>query len=139
MKKITITMTETQARVIIDSLDLYSRLLMGQFGEIDRLFRFHSANQFWKDSTRANELRYHMDAARKVLIPGIDPNAYYSICDQENTPVSARTAYDISREMEHDLAWNRNPNGGITTNYDKPLHANKSEPLITVEIVELIS
>ena len=137
MKQITITVNEQQAHIINASLELYTRLLMGQFNFLDSLFISRSNNDFWKDQTRRNAFEYYLNHARKELIPELEPNAYYGIYDSKHIPDSARIAWDIYAQIRHDISWHNNPKGGITVNFDTPDHTQKDVPLPKVEIREV--
>jgi hypothetical protein len=134
IKMITIRVKEKQAQVIMDALDLYQRLLMGQFQEIDSLFVHNTQNMFWKDQIRRDTLKSYLGEARKQIFPELDHGAYYSVLDTEHTPDVARVAYDIRAQMDFVISWHRHPGGRITTNFDKPYHSVQSIPLPIVEV-----
>lgn len=131
--KITITVNEQQAYVITNALETYSRLLMGQFDEIDSMF-VSNGNEIWKDFARRAELAAMLKAARRAIYPELENNAYYGIFDQKHTPNNARVAWDIKKAIEHDMSWHKHPEGGITVNFDKPLHSAPEVPLAKVVV-----
>ena len=49
IKKINLTVSEENLRLIAMSLELQSRLLCGQFGEIDNLFRLYTKHNYNSD------------------------------------------------------------------------------------------
>jgi hypothetical protein len=134
--QITITVNETQAYVIMNALETYSRLLMGQFNEIDTLF-VNNGNDVWKDFIRRQELEMRLKSARKCVYPMLEDNAYYGIFDKVHTPNNSRIAWDIKKAIEHDLSWHKYPEGGITTNFDTPMHSAEEVPLAMVTITEV--
>lgn len=136
MEKIIITLTEPQAQVIVDALDLYSRLLMGQFDEIESLLVHHGKSEFWKDDKLRRILKTNLQSAKTIIYPELADGAYYSIFDNKHTPFVARLAYDIQAKMNHDISWHVHPEGGITTNFDSPYHAEHSQPLPGIEFKE---
>jgi hypothetical protein len=131
---ITIRVNERQSQVIMDALDLYQRILMGQFQEIDSLFTSSTKNTFREDRARKDALKCHLDLARKQIYPELDAGAYYSILDIAHTPDVARIAYDIRAQMDYVISWHRHPDGGITVNFDKPYHSIPTIPLPVVEV-----
>jgi hypothetical protein len=131
---ITIRVNERQSQIIMDALDFYQRILMGQFQEIDSLFTSSTNNTFWKDQIRRDTLQYHLGQARKQIYPELDYGAYYSILDAVHTPDVARIAYDIRAQMDYVISWHRRPEGGITVNFDKPYHSIPTIPLPVVEV-----
>lgn len=133
--KITIEVNEKQAYIIMEALENYSRLLMGQFDEIDRLF-VNNGNDIWNDFSRRAELSVMLRGARHMVYPELADNAYYGIFDQKHTPNNARIAWDIKKCIEHDISWHKHPEGGITVNFDKPMHSAPEEPLPVVRIEE---
>jgi len=132
--RFTIKVNKQQARVIMDALDLYQRILMGQFQEIDSLFISSTKTTFWKDQIRRDTLNYHLGQARKQIYPELDYSAYYGILDTTHTPDVARVAYDIRAQMDFTISWHLHPKGGITVNFDKPYHSIPSIPLPVVEV-----
>lgn len=136
MKKIIITLTDKQAQVIVDALDLYTRLLMGQFNEIESLFIHHGKSEFWKNDKLRELLRTNLLITKIILLPELSDGAYYSILDKDHVPFVARVAYDIQSKMNHDISWHVHREGGMTTNFDKPFHAEHSQPLPKIEFQE---
>src|SRR4051794_26921334 len=101
----TISFTARQGGVLISSLDLYSRILIGQIAE---------ACQWWGERFRC-ELIHSI----KLRLTGFEPNTDWGIANP-NTPDRAKIAHDIQKVVRHRLAWDRNPEGDITVDFDPP-------------------
>jgi len=106
-----VKMTEEQANVVLKALDLYSRLHLGQFREIQTIWQ---TNYLWAKET-LKEL--------KKQLTGLEENEYHSIC-AEYVSQNAKIAYDILQTIRHRMAWDKNPNGGLTVDYDEPLNVS---------------
>lgn len=120
--------TEDQAKIISKALDLYSRIFMGQFKEILD-FQFG-----WKMELEDHEwCRKALQTVKRVAT-GLENNAYYGIFS-EKISNKARAAYDIHQVIRNKLAWDNNPNGGITVNFDKPINTS-AMPLPDIKKVE---
>lgn len=134
--KVILTITEEQAQIIVNSLDLYQRLLMGQFNELESLFVHHGKTEFWHHDKFREILKANLEITRIIIYPDLTAGAYYSILDFGHTPKVARIAYDIQAAMNHDISWKLHPDGGITTNFDRPYHAEKDVPLPGIRFTE---
>ena len=137
MNSYTITVTEKQAKLIAQALDLVSRLQMGQWPEfIDWLPQQHLFNRHELREKIQPIMAEHFRKARpegcQYPIDGWNNN--YDI-HSEFVRDAARVAWDLQKVIEHQLAWDHSPNGGITVDFDGPVHAGK-EPLATIVKVE---
>jgi len=129
-------LNEPQARVLVDALDVYSRLHMGQVGTavmdvvrsdlryLDRVSK----------NGGASKLRDLLCPAGSILT-GMPGNASWGITNPE-TNDTARVAYDIQQVVRSTLAWAKDPDGKNkgTIDYDEPLHTSQQPlPLCEVE------
>lgn len=116
-------LSEVQARTLVDALDLFSRIQMGQLEEIMNMARMGSIpHRDDQDvSARIEEIEEAEPLLHEVkrLLTGHSPNASFGIFGNK-TPESARVAYEIQRAIRHRLAWDRQPEGGMGVDFDDP-------------------
>lgn len=111
--KIKLTLNEEQARVIINALDLYTRINIGQIRAISDVFLFRRKWNW-------DEFHFYANGLKKTLFPDLQENESYGV-HSSKVNESARIAWDIHQVLRHDISWFLNPNGGMTVNFDKPL------------------
>jgi len=122
-----LTITGTQGDVINRALDLYYRLMMGQLGEIAAVMRHRSMLR--GDSFGAIDWRRVDDLLAElkgIVFPTLG-SAFYGIASPE-VPDEAKKMCDLRDVIRHCIAWDRNPEGGHTTNFNDPMK-HGSEPL----------
>lgn len=140
--KVQVTMTIEQARLIMKAMDLYSRLLMGQFGELKYLFCGfgEDAKTYNRDSEH-----WHFDfdtiqrLLKNVIYPDLPHNAYWGITgysEQNKCPKEATIVYDAYKAMDYAISWHVDPEGGMTVNFDKPMHFYTELPLPEVKVFD---
>ncbi len=127
------TLKDSEIGTCISALDFYSRMYMGQYGEIDfelRQYRFDSEfdNQYMF-------ARKHIYTAirnlvfRENKIAEWDLNGSLGIWS-EDTDVRAKNAYDMQQVIRYHYAWFTNPDGGMGRNFDAPLLGGELTPII---------
>lgn len=136
MTRYTMSMTEAQARVIQDALNVYFRLHLGQVG--DALECLPVVEPLWYDDRRAAE-----DALHQALRAKLHPccNLFNSSLGVGHKDFKAGAAVDLHCAIRHRLAWDRAIAEGITkpdgsrdwstmlgVQYDEPMHYG-SDPL----------
>ncbi len=121
--------SKEQANVINEALNIYQRILMGQFDNIPWMLFLHG-RKFNTDAMRKT-----MDDAVKIAFPELYGGCYLGIYQKE-VHEDARIAYDIHQALRYKISWNNNPSGGITRNFDSPRITSNTEPLPKIEIVE---
>jgi hypothetical protein len=121
-QKYVLHLTEKQAQVIVNALDLYSRIGMGQLKEVAHILRLNP-NSSDNTSDILNDIYNELIDLSKLWIGG---SGYYGIFSDKISDVF-RTAWDIQQVIRHRLAWDRNPEGGIFVNFDKPINTSKEE------------
>lgn len=134
--KIQITMNVEQARVMMRAMDLYMRILMGQFGELEHLFfaeEFDPVFERERDHQARSDLDYYLRQLKKVIYPTLEYNASWGITGRP-CPERATMIYDMYKTMDHAISWHQNPKGGWTVNFDKPMHWYKMQPLPEVKV-----
>ena len=137
MNTYVLTITENQAMLIAQAMDLVSRIQIGKWHEfIDWLpptkdFCHHSlreklhpamAEHFRK--TKPEDCQFPIDGWA----------SHYGI-RSEYVPDTARVAWDLKKVIEHRLAWDRNPEGGATVDFYGPRHLG-GEPLAIIKRVD---
>lgn len=108
---------------MIYALDLYSRLLMGQYDEIP--FRRGFAICYSQDNP---DLLHNFLQLREVFIPSLPRrmNTSLGIWSPE-TPIVAIRAYDIQQALRYQISWHNHKDGEqtYTRNFDVPVFRGK--------------
>lgn len=136
-----ITVTESQAHIIIEALDLYSRIGIGQFDEMVRhapVFRYADPYRNELEPVPLENIRNFRDAIGHMGASyiGLPPNASFGI-HHPKVDDSARVAVDILQVIRHRLAWDRNPKGSMGVAFDVPRQiAMERQPMPSIERVE---
>lgn len=108
---------------MIYALDLYSRLLMGQYDEIP--FRRGFAICYSQDNP---DLLHNFLQLREVFIPSLPRrmNTSLGIWSPE-TPIRAIRAYDIQQTLRYQISWHNHKDGEqtYTRNFDVPVFRGK--------------
>jgi hypothetical protein len=99
-------LNRTQMKTLVDACDMYSRVLIGQFGRISEEFRMQPAAVEAEygpcDSWSAHNLLNN--AVKQCIYPNMPANGSMGI-QNPLTPVRAQRAYDIHQVLRHRLAW----------------------------------
>jgi hypothetical protein len=125
---VTVTMTEEQARVVMDSLELYTRLSLGQIESLKYV------GSVWKniDHNAFEDAEIHM---KHVLFPELARFESYGIYQKE-AGRNAQIAWDILQSIRHPLSWFLHPEGGITVNFGEPMLTCEGCKFPTVTVCE---
>lgn len=114
-------LTNEEVYTVIDALDFYSRIWLGQYEEINSLLRLHgcveSAN-FEIEDCKEDYLKL-----RSILLPvlaGEDINCSLGIWSSETNSL-AKSAYDMQQIIRYIQAWYIHPEGGIGVNFNTPV------------------
>lgn len=147
-----IEISDEQAYVIVEALDLFSRILIGQVEEVGGVMNMYNVNmldsevvgavgkqytQHKPDKHAYNAHHDFTDAIRslKHSILGIHSSGSYGIHSLE-VHDNARVAYDIQQVLRHYLAWKNHKNdsfaGTIGVSFDRPYQTSKL-PLPKIE------
>lgn len=112
-RKYNITVTESQANILVRALDLFSRIGIGQFENVVEVYN----HDFRLDAVKQERIRLCLQWAKEEA--GHPANGSYGI---HNKAVSNdfRAAYDLQQVIRHRIAWDRRPEGGIQVNFDEP-------------------
>ena len=120
MTKYCMTMTEEQARLVIRALDFFSRMRMGQFGELIGLVLPVSGGDIDDYVARRDEVERILLDARDVLMPDLrDMNSLHGSFGVYHFADSTR-AFHALQAIRSCIAWHNNPAGGVTVEFNRP-------------------
>ena len=113
--KIKLELNQAQADILQDALDLYSRILTGQFDEIDNLMRFGAGNNVERKTTRML-----LEELKELYFPELGRCATHSI-GSDKTPDKSKIAYDMVQVIRYAIARHKNPKGGNIVDFLPPV------------------
>jgi hypothetical protein len=119
-KPVRIAFNERSLNIIIDALDFYIRMHLGQYDSIDRKLKMYYFDSEY-DFTR----RELYTAARSIMFKNTDIECWglegslgiYT----DITDMRGKNAYDIQQCIRHSLAWCKRPEGGNAVDFNPPL------------------
>ena len=112
---------EDHARLLIEALDFYSRVHMGQL-EVITEQHIHS----FDDPEDCHRFRQTVLLLKDDL--GIHHNAHWGIRSPKVIE-GAKIAFDIQQIIRHRLAWDRHPEGGHTVDFGSLFKCSQSKSL----------
>ena len=142
-----IEISDEQAYVIVEALDLFSRILIGQAEEVGGVMNKYNVNMLDSEVVGAEGKQYTQhkpnkkaydahhdfsDAIRSLKhnLLGIHSNGSYGI-HSEAVHDNARVAYDIQQVLRNYLAWKNHKEssfgGTMGVSFDKPYQTSKLE------------
>lgn len=130
--KINIEVNENQVYIIREALDFYSRFIMGQFEQIDRLMINHS--DFWRDYDNRERLDSLIKEMRDIIYPELKGYAHWGIFN-DRCPQESKIAYDIIQVLRHELWKIKDDKRNFTVDANPPLQSGNEE-LCKVEVVK---
>jgi hypothetical protein len=136
--KVQVTMTVEQARLQMRAMDLYMRILMGQFEELEHLFFAEEYDPIFergRDVIARSDLDYYLKQVKKCIYPTLEHHASWGITGSP-CPKHATIIYDMYKTMDNAISWYQHPRGGMTVNFDPPMHWYKEMPLPEVKVFE---
>ena len=116
--KYQLTVTRKQLEVIGKITELYSRLCMGQMGELRECRK-----DFFLQYDRAT-------GVQQIVFPDLNPNQMYGINSPE-IPEGARIAWDIYQVIRHFLAWENEHNTPATRQWPEQFGVCYDDPMKT--------
>ncbi len=124
-----LVINENQAKILSSALEVFERLGLGQ---IDVGIEEAHKPKFWRmegNPLNREVIRYHCDQL-KYLITGHQGNSSFGITSPEISD-DYRVARDIQQVIDHRMAWDKKPEGGIGINFHEPIQWSK-EPLPSI-------
>ena len=116
--------TDNEILIILQALDLYSRIWIGQYDHILWDLRWYrNCNQL--DELDKTLRREFLDI-RNIVLPGLyeySLNGSYGIFSPDRD-TKAAIAYDMQQEFRYRRAWFLKPEGGYTVDFGRPLPCN---------------
>ena len=116
-------LSEMQAQALVESLDLYARIRIGQLEMLTEMARMDEIPH--KEALSVSERIERTEQAEvllrevKQLLTGLPTNASFGILG-EKAPEMARVAWGLQKAIRHRLAWDRRPEGGLGVHFDDP-------------------
>lgn len=128
--KVTLEMTEQQARTLLHALDFYSRVGCGQFNMVSEVTAVHWPKRWDEHGMAANGLQL----AKRALFPEFtSPATSYSIPNRA-VPVTFRRAWDMYEHVRQAMAVATDPNPAFRdVRYDGAMNVSDEPlPIVTV-------
>ena len=128
-----ITLRNQEIAASIKALDFYSRIFIGQYGEIDFVLRQYRLGHE-VDSQYEYARRQIYTGMRSIVfnnVPRIsewDLNGSLGIWS-EDTDERAKNAYDMQQVIRYHDSWCRVPEGGTGRHFDEPLFGGNLSPI----------
>jgi len=130
-----LTINETHAQVLINALELYSRMGMGQLSFLMEHQDLQKRLVVGPDS-HFETVRGTLEFLKKIIFPELPLNGYYSISSPEINDAN-RVAYEMLQVVRHRMAWDRlqgKQPSGFSVIYDEPMKTS-AQPLPTIRQV----
>lgn len=127
--KYQLTLNSEQVNVLIQALDVFSRIGMGQLEIVAESLR--DQYQYSIPRNKLQTIEYCLDAAKQAL--GHDKNSSFGILSPD-TPKCSKIAYDIQCVVRQAVAKTEN-HGNHSVWHGNPLHTVKDVPLAEIKVV----
>ena len=121
-KKYTLTITEKQARALMDACDLLQRVQLGQWREIEDNLPLKKPIDY---EELHNDLQIIGSLLSKHMINNIDGYSSSLGIGNPNLPESNGILYDLYKVIEHKFSWERAVEEGIVESENSPRNWNK--------------
>ena len=133
---VTLVLTAEQAYTLMEALEFFSRIHMGQFDTLEYNLQMDVYDKSLKRPKYDREdARMYLQKAKEVIF-GLDhPGAYIGI---SHTSKRSREAWDIYQQLRHVITLYRQPDEPLENRgnaYDK-VYSLSDEPLPKVTIIE---
>ena len=130
--KYALYLNEEQAKVVLQALDLFSRIHMGQVEEVDAIIRLYGINQKTKD---LDGMKNAMAMFKKAAFPELSSTSYHGI-NSSDIDDNARVAWDIQQVLRNVIAWHKTPQGGMTVDFDVPMRSSEKQHLPEADVIK---
>ena len=141
--KITLTMDEEIAWILMDATEFYGRVLCGQYEEIarkvaevqyERLRNKKAPEAVEAESSELWDLRNKAETAllwpKKVQFPELEGiGHHHGLGYSRTTDIS----YNIYQAVRNAMAWHRHPEGGMTVDFNTPSADEKPVPQVEID------
>lgn len=136
MKKVTVELTPEQAYTLMDALEFFSRVSMGQFEHIEYRMELDTYDEELKRPKYDRELATaYLRLARRIIFTDLSDSAYKSIL---GTSERSKISWDIYQQLRHDISHYKFPDEPISCqgrSFNRPFVTSK-EPLPKVTITD---
>lgn len=142
MTKYNLTITKDQANLLVQALDMFSRVGIGQLDAVANHPEIEA-----RVSRGEADCESYFDAGKlfdeaKLKLFGLTPGASFGI-HNDSVDDSARVAWDLMQVVRHRLSWDRvgSPEKRdfstmMGVNFDTPRQSSNTTPLAHIESVE---
>lgn len=130
---IQVTLTSEQVGVLLDALDVYSRIHLGQFHRI--------REEFWTklpDRDAVVRMEHYLYKARQEAFPELTGGPNHSHGIGGAIEEKGKVAYDIKQVIRVADAYARHPEGGHTVDFNAPLFFSKTSPRPVAKAVNIL-
>jgi hypothetical protein len=141
--KVIITLNLDQAYMLMNAMEFYARVHIGQFDAISREFTAHadcngkSRDWLWKNDCTRKELEFYLNKSRELIFPELKSVGVYGSHGIYSTEISpyAHDAWDLYQVIRRELALHREPNPtSFSNSYNHPMKSSETNPLPEVRI-----
>lgn len=120
-KRVKLELWGSEAYLVINALDFYSRIWIGQYDHI--MYEMRWQKDCGKLDAQENKLIDLFKSVRQITLPEL---ALYGFSGShgifsEDRDVRAAIAYDLQQEIRYKKAWFEYPAGGYTVDFGTPL------------------
>jgi hypothetical protein len=129
--KVILELNDEQAYTLMETLELYSRIKMGQLDWVGYTLSLDIYDESLHRQKYDQELvKSYLDQAKRTIFPQLSPSAYIGIM---GTGERSKISWDIYTQLRYEMAHFKNPNESLETRVYKPLKVSK-EPIPKITI-----
>lgn len=117
--------TEDDMHRILNALDIYGRIFMGQYDSLRAKLRFNNDEVYENICNNEKLLEDLFMSIRHKLLPEIDEYGFYGSYGIFSPAIDKRAAiaYNMQQVFRYTLAYYKHPNGGVSVDFKTPLRA----------------
>ena len=123
-RTVSVTMDIRETRRLLDSLDIYSRIFIGQYDSIPNKRMMLLPVEKWQTYQNVKEeIMNTLMQIRHIVLPELDGygvSGSWGIWNPKVNP-KAVDAYDMKQVIRHAVAYYQHPEGGITCDFNEPM------------------
>ena len=133
--KVIIELTAEQAYTMMDALEFYSRVNMGQFEQIEYMLQLDTYDQSLLRPKYDREMAVqYLRQARHTIFTELSTSSYVGIL---HTSERSKISWDIYQQLRHDISHFKRPNEPLESrgnDFQTPLITSEEPlPKITIE------